>query len=491
MKLISIPATRMAARIYLVILVAFLAIAALLVASVRLRSDWRWRRALGLAPELNSLVANHAPNSPALNSKLKDVQRETGAEITIYSKSGQLLGTSARHAPPPISERHVGRFDEPPRPELADAPPPPPHAPPPPPGSPPLAGPPGPPPRHVLPLSVPNSPGAYAIVRVPKGFPPPAAPVAEIAVALVCLALASVALTIMLARPLNRIASAARTFGAGDLTARAHLDQRDELGQLARTFDEMADRVTQLLSAQREMLAGVSHEIRTPLARMRVALDLASEGDAATAQQSLGDIAQDLGELDQMVEDVLVMARLEAQSTRAIPPLRREPIAAREIVDRALAHFSAAHPARAVDTDLSGEAINIHGDGKLLRRVLENLLENAHKYSPAESRIRVALAPDDSTACFSVTDQGQGIAAEDLPHVFRPFFRADRSRNRGTGGVGLGLALAKRIVEAHSGHIGITSELDRGTTVTFHIPRREQSDDSGSELGAQSAGIVN
>ncbi len=490
MKDSRIPATRLAVRIYVVILLAFLAIAALLVVSVRFRSDLRWRRAFALAPELSQLCTTHAPGSPELNAKLEGIQRDTGAEVTLYSSDGKLLGTSARHAPPPVPEaqRRAGRLPEPfldgqppvgALPSLPGAPPPAgPSASPSGPPSGPVAPRPEPPPDghppapivHVLPLSIANLPGAYAIVRIFNGFPPPPAPVTEIVVVLVCLGLASVTLAVMLARPLKQIAGAARAFGAGDLSARSQLKRRDEMGELSRTFDEMADRVTQLLNAQRELMASVSHEIRTPLARMRVALDLAREGDAQMAQQSLADIAQDLGDLEQLVDDVMTMARLEAQSARLIPPLRRAPIDARHIAEHALAHFSAAHADRPLDVDLPAQPITIDGDQNLLRRVLENLLENAHKYSPAEASIRMVVQRSEGAARFMVADKGQGIAAEDLPHVFRPFFRADRSRNRGTGGVGMGLALAKRIVEAHGGDIRIESQVDQGTAVTFQVP---------------------
>ena len=240
--------------------------------------------------------------------------------------------------------------------------------------------------------------------------------------------------------------------------------------EVARAFDEMAERITQLLSAQRELLASVSHEIRTPLARIRVALDLASEGDAEAARQSLGDIAQDLSELEKLVEEVLVMARMEAQNMRAIPPLHRAPIDLCEVVRHALARSQAAHAGRGLQADLPPKKVTVNGDANLLRRVIENLLDNACKYSPAAAPVNLDLRQIEDHALLVVRDQGHGIAAEDLPHVFRPFFRADRSRSRGTGGAGLGLALAKRIIEAHAGSIGIESQLDVGTTVTVRIP---------------------
>jgi signal transduction histidine kinase len=274
---------------------------------------------------------------------------------------------------------------------------------------------------------------------------------------------------------LQHIATAARAFGAGDLTARSRLSRRDELGELSRTFDEMAERITQLMRGQRELLASVSHELRTPLSRIRVALDLAAEGDPQSAHQSLSDITEDLAELEDLVDDVLAMARLEGQvvGTKGMPRLRTEQVDARQVAGKAAARFTGTHAGRAVDVQIGGPdgpPIVIEADPSLLRRVIENLLDNAHKYSDAAVSIRLAVSVADDSAVFTVSDRGQGIAPGDLPDVFEPFFRADRSRTRGTGGVGLGLALSKRIVEAHGGHIEIESELDAGTTVTFTVP---------------------
>jgi signal transduction histidine kinase len=321
---------------------------------------------------------------------------------------------------------------------------------------------------------IPLSPqGDHAIVQFEHLGPPRADFRFDVLIVLLSLGIASLVLGRMIARPLRHIAGAAHAFGAGDLTARSRLARRDELGDLSVTFDEMADRITQLLHSQRELLASVSHELRTPLSRIRVALDLAAEGDAQAAHQSLRDITEDLGELEELVDDVLAMARLETQGDgpRAIPRLRTVEVDARAVVGKAAARFSASHADRplAVAPDDAGP-LPIAADPNLLRRVVENLLENAHKYSPAGRPVQLSLGRAGDEAVVTVRDRGQGIAAEDLPFVFEPFFRADRSRTRGTGGVGLGLALSKRIVEAHGGRIDIESVVDEGTTVTFAVP---------------------
>jgi two-component system OmpR family sensor kinase len=413
---------------------------------------------------------------PALRTELARVKSEYNLDVTLYGAGGKLIGSSLPDPPPPATPAELQRLiDEGPRlrpPRRS--------------GPPPLLGPvdryrrlaggPSGPRRIVIPVSL---DGDHAIVQLFRRPPPRADVRVDLIIVLASLALASLVLARMIARPLQKIAAAARAFGAGDLTARSRLTRRDELGELSRTFDEMAERITQLLRGQRELLASVSHELRTPLSRIRVALDLAAEGDPQSAHQSLRDITEDLEELEELVNDVLAMARLDTTpgspgASTGIPRLRTTTVDARAVVDKAAARFAGTHAGRQLDWQPAGAGdppLTIEGDPSLLRRVIENLLENAHKYSPAGAPIRLSLTSDGGRAIFTVTDQGQGISADDLPYVFEPFFRADRSRTRGTGGVGLGLPLARRIVEAHGGTIEIESKVDHGTTVTFTVPR--------------------
>jgi signal transduction histidine kinase len=276
-----------------------------------------------------------------------------------------------------------------------------------------------------------------------------------------------------IARPLSRLAGAARAFGEGKLDTRAALARSDEIGELASTFDEMADRIGALLRAEKELIANVSHELRTPLTRIRVALDIAAEGDAETAREMLADITSDLGELERLVGDVLTAARLDLGEASAggIPPLRRETVSVQALVDHAAARFRAAHPDRALAVTLGDDLPAVEGDPVLLRRVVDNLLENAHKYSPrAGDEVALSAEAGAGEVRVEVRDHGIGIAPEHLAHVFRPFYRVDRSRTRATGGLGLGLALARRIVEAHGGSIALESRVDEGTQARVVLP---------------------
>jgi signal transduction histidine kinase len=290
---------------------------------------------------------------------------------------------------------------------------------------------------------------------------------------LLALAIASIPLARAIAAPLERLGRAVRAFGAGDLSARAGLRDRGEVGEVAAAFDQMADRIQALLRTEKELLANVSHELRTPLARIRVALDLAAEGDLERSRRYLAEIGADLDELTQLVDDVLTAARLDLAAGRhpgAELPLRRERVDGRELVVRAAERFRAAHPDRELEVTVDPKVPAVDGDPGLLRRVLDNLLDNARKYSDAGARITLSAWPEDGVLALEVADGGIGLDEADMAHLFTPFFRSDRSRARGTGGVGLGLALAKRVVEAHGGRIAAQSTPGKGTRVRFSVP---------------------
>lgn len=319
-----------------------------------------------------------------------------------------------------------------------------------------------------------------------SGAPPPFPLLPVSGFVLVVVGLSSWLLARSIGRPLRRLASAAQALGEGDLQARVNMKRRDELGEVARAFDEMAGRVSELVRAEKELIANVSHELRTPLARIRVALDLANEGDAEMARASLVDIAGDLDELERLISDVLTAARLDLGkgiSSRGIPPLRREPIDMNELIDRSAARFRNEHPERPLVVDATPDLPIVDGDPVLLRRVVDNLLENAHKYTevPGDSVSLVAL-PLQGSLVIEIVDSGIGIAEADLSGVFRPFFRVDRSRTRTTGGLGLGLALAKRIVEAHGGTITLDSTPNQGTRACVRLPIAAQNDSVSEAL---------
>lgn len=328
----------------------------------------------------------------------------------------------------------------------------------------------------------PRGPGGAPLGPPPGALPPFGAPPFRLAVSviLVVVGVSSWLTARSFARPLASLSSATRAFGKGELDTRAKMKRSDEIGEVAQAFDDMADRIAKLLLAERELLANVSHELRTPLARIRVALDLASEADPRTAVESFAEIAQDLAELERIVDDVLASARLALDSGprsggATTLPVRSERVDPRALLGRSVARFHAAHPERTLRAELPDALPAVDADPVLARRVVDNLLDNAHAYTDKPDRPITLRARHEKTdagdyVVIEVVDQGVGISDEDQARLFEPFFRADRSRTRATGGLGLGLVLARRVAEAHGGTLTIESKLGEGTCARVRLP---------------------
>jgi signal transduction histidine kinase len=311
--------------------------------------------------------------------------------------------------------------------------------------------------------------GGYVVVTPEPHGRSLARMAAFLAAVLAVLAIGSYPTARSIASPLERLTAVANRIGEGDLSARTGLRARGEVGQLARAVDEMAERLQRLVRAERELLANVSHELRTPLSRIRVALELAEEGDHEKAQRYLSEIGADLAEIDGLVEEILTAARLEGAGPNGLPihPARVE---LGPLIEDVAARFRAADPERPLALEVGSPLPAIDADAPLLRRLVENLLDNARKYSEPGAAVTLAARAEPGAVILEVRDRGIGIDAADLPRLFTPFFRTDRSRARGTGGVGLGLNLARRIAEAHGGTIAAESLPGQGTTIRVVLP---------------------
>ena len=386
-------------------------------------------------------IAELVPTPGRLEQELRRVRDTFGVDATVYGAAGRPIATNVE---PPLAS------------PFGDAAPP-----------------------HAGPVRLPNrglgwavplpSVGGYLVLSHGPRERDPLRGLLFIGVVLVALAFASFPLARSIAAPVERITAAARALGEGDLTARAHVRARGQLGALGRAFDDMAARLEALVRGERELLANVSHELRTPLARIRVALELAAEGDAERARRYLGEIGQDLAELDGLVADVLAAARLDAGGAAGLR-LEAAPLDLAALARDAADRFRASHEGRSLELDVGERPVAVRGDAGLLRRLVANLLDNAAKYSEPPSSVMLALRAEAAGVTLEVRDRGIGIPPEDLPRLFTPFFRTDRSRARGTGGTGLGLALAKRIAEAHGGAISAVSTPDDGTVFRVTLP---------------------
>lgn len=326
--------------------------------------------------------------------------------------------------------------------------------------------------------------GRVAVIELPAPEPPAILMAILAVIAITLLVPLSIPFARSITKPIEELARATESVGADAIEARVTFERSDEIGELGRAFVTMATRITTLRRAEKELLANVSHELRTPLSRIRVVLELI-EDDAELARTYLPEIGRDLRDLEGLVDDILVAARLDLVKgtlTGSELPLHRETISATDLLESVVQRFRTLYPDRllAVRNELAERTLR--GDMKLLRRALNNLLDNAYKYGgEQEISLHAWISPEGNEVFVEVVDLGHGISPEDMAHVFSPFFRADRSRNRSTGGVGLGLPLARRILEAHGGSVSLSSEIGHGTKARVELPL---SDDAQIPRGA-------
>ncbi|MBV8817541.1 MAG: HAMP domain-containing protein [Acidobacteriaceae bacterium] len=267
-----------------------------------------------------------------------------------------------------------------------------------------------------------------------------------------------------LTSPVGRLQSAVACFGHGDFSARAPASRRDELGQLARTFNEMADRIQTLLKAERRLLQDISHELRSPLARLGVAVELARSGDGGPA--TFDRIEREAERLNDLVGELLQVTRAEGDpSQRKKDPVPLEQILSGLVYD---SEIEATSKGCKLALDAAQPA-TVLGDEVLLRRAIDNVLRNAIRYAPEASTVEVQLQVNDASAEISIRDFGPGVPEESLTRIFDAFYRVDSDRNRNSGGVGLGLAIARRAIVLHKGKLH-AENAHPGLRVTIELP---------------------
>jgi signal transduction histidine kinase len=378
----------------------------------------------------------------ALPAEVERIAEELDVDLAVYSNDGRRLAAVGRRAPPALAPAEAAALHHRPRAVrhrhlLASG----------------AAG----PERYVRVAS--RLSGGELLLRL----------LGTLALVVAVVAAVSAPVARAISRPIEHLAQVARRLGEGDLQARSGLRRGGEIGALAGALDEMAERLGRVLEAQRELLGNVSHELRTPLARIRVALGLASEGTPEDARRHIQEIEADVAELERLVGDVLTASRLDGGGALV---LRRERVDLVALAEEALGRFRRLHSGHRAELH-AVDVPAVEGEPALLARVLDNLLDNAAKYSEPDTTVELDVAPGDGGVTVTVRDHGIGIAPEDQARAFTPFFRSDRSRARDTGGVGLGLALSKRIVEAHGGRITLESRLGEGTTLRAWLPAEE------------------
>ena len=275
---------------------------------------------------------------------------------------------------------------------------------------------------------------------------------------------------------LNR---AARSIAAGELNVQVSVYGRNEMDQLAETFNGMAAQLAHAERSQREseqlrheLLAWVGHDLRTPLSSIRAIVEALADGvvsDATTQRRYLLTAQRDIQSLSALIDDLFEMSQIGAGGLQ----MERQPASLSDLLSDTLESFTALATAKGVSlTGQAGAGVDpLAMDVQKIGRVLGNLIGNAIRHTPAGGLVRVQAMAAGRDVLVEVIDSGEGIPAASLGRVFDQFYRAEESRNRETGGAGLGLAIAKGIVAAHGGEIGVESAPGAGARFWFVLPR--------------------
>ncbi len=396
------PGLRLHARIYLAVLAS--------VAMVALLSGLAWHLRYGREPiesglELSAEIAGELlpPASAAPVEQGASLARwggRTSARLTLFSPTRQRIAAFGEPLPPPPRDFtesgtfHVGR------------------------GA----------PAVVLRLAD----GRWLVARRTFRRGPPLGFLGVLALTAVAVAVAAWPISRRITRRLERLEESVEALGAGDLGSRVTVEGKDEVALLASSFNRAAGRIEELVGAQRRLLANASHELRSPLGRMRVATGLL-QGDPHLKEE----IARDVAELDDLVEEILLSSRLEAGA--ADEPLEDVDVTA----------LAAEEGARA-GASVAGDAVTVKGSPRLLRRLLRNLVENARAHGgvgPVEVEVR--RVPEGGAA-VDVLDRGPGVPPDLTERVFEPFLRLPGAKE---GGTGLGLSIARQVARRHGGDV--------------------------------------
>ncbi len=257
-----------------------------------------------------------------------------------------------------------------------------------------------------------------------------------------------------LTRRLERLQKGVERIGSGDLAARIEVEGRDEVAGLAASFNEAAEKIEKLLGAHRLLLANASHELRTPLSRIRLGVEMLKNGGDPARKAML---ESDIAELDSLIDEILLMSQLDAGSHADLS----------QMVD--LVALAAEECARYQNCTLIGKAPEIPGDPRLLRRLVRNLLENAHRHAAPPVEVEIVDSAD--VVVLTVSDGGDGISEADRERVFQPFYRASGTQN--IRGYGLGLPLVRQIAEAHGGSVAILPRAAGRSSISVTLPIRK------------------
>ncbi len=417
-------------RLYLQIYVAFVAI--LLVFLLLMSATWwllRDRDDRVLLDGMALLIAEVIPPQSAPRSELDAAVDELAAmfsaRVTLRDGDGALLAHAGKALPlPPPERRRSGVHHR----------------------------------RGAHPMALLRLPdGRWVMAAYDRGKPRYGWLVA-IGLLAITIAAGAYPLVRRITRRLETLQSSVEALGAGALDARVRVEGKDEVANLAISFNRAAQRIEKLVNAQREMLATASHELRSPLARMRMALELLKREDRPELREQL---EKDISELDDLVGEILLATRMQAIDK----PERDEQIDLLALLTEEARHYGAS-VAAAPETK---EPVSVRGDSRLLRRLIRNLLENARRHSGGAAVEASVDTGAGGTIVLRVDDRGPGVAESERERIFEPFYRSPGARETGEG-FGLGLSLVRQIAQRHGGQVQCLPREGGGTRFEVTLP---------------------
>ena len=393
-------------RLYLQIYFGFVVVIVLLIAFAMV-PDWLRLARRPPPPTFVAMaerVAEDLPrDGPNLDERFNEVAHNLGIDATLWTSAGEPLASTAETVGPPRGGNDEAHWLH-------------------------RRGPPG--------IALPLPRGRWLAISIRRANLHDGNPTWPVGLLIFAAIVAVGALPVArrITRRLERLQVGVERLGTGDLSARVPVEGRDEVADLATSFNRSAERIEHLVDSQRRMLASASHELRTPLARLRVASELMGKD----APENLrAEAAANIAELDDLIEDLLLAARLQGA------PVERTAEATDVLA-------LAAEEAARLDAQVHGSPAVLEGDPRLLRRLVRNLLQNARRYG-GDTPIEISVEPRGHLARLEVADRGPGIPEEDRERVFEAFYRPKRHSEGNDGGVGLGLALVREIARRHGG----------------------------------------